>query len=59
MLPWSAIVLMVGGPLKLDPKFWGVVLMGASVMIFFGLPWLDRSPGALDALPTGLAFLAV
>ncbi len=39
-----AIVLMVGGPLKLDPKFWGVVLMGASVLIFFGLPWLDQSP---------------
>ncbi|MCS6945492.1 MAG: cytochrome bc complex cytochrome b subunit [Sutterellaceae bacterium] len=38
------IVLMVGGPLKLDPKFWGVVLMGASVLIFFGLPWLDQSP---------------
>nr|AQQ75287.1 hypothetical protein [uncultured bacterium] len=27
-----------------DPKFWGVVLMGASVLIFFGLPWLDQSP---------------
>ncbi|HEU0202354.1 MAG TPA: cytochrome bc complex cytochrome b subunit, partial [Burkholderiaceae bacterium] len=38
------IVLMIGGPLKLDPKFWGVVLMGLSVMIFFGLPWLDQSP---------------
>jgi len=21
------VVLMIGGPLKLDPKFWGVVLM--------------------------------
>jgi ubiquinol-cytochrome c reductase cytochrome b subunit len=38
------IVLMVGGPLKLDPKLWGVVLMGASVMIFIALPWLDCSP---------------
>jgi ubiquinol-cytochrome c reductase cytochrome b subunit len=37
-------VLMIGGPLKLDPKFWGVVLMGASVLIFFALPWLDQSP---------------
>jgi ubiquinol-cytochrome c reductase cytochrome b subunit len=27
-----------------DAKFWGVVVMGASVMILFGLPWLDRSP---------------
>jgi ubiquinol-cytochrome c reductase cytochrome b subunit len=38
------ILLMVGGPLKLDPKLWGVVLMGASVMIFIALPWLDQSP---------------
>jgi ubiquinol-cytochrome c reductase cytochrome b subunit len=37
------VVLMIG-PLKLDPKFWGVVLMGLSVTIFFGLPWLDQSP---------------
>ncbi|MGQ0657028.1 MAG: cytochrome b [Chromatiales bacterium] len=28
----------------LDAKFWGVVLMGMSVLIFFFLPWLDRSP---------------
>ena len=28
----------------LDAKFWGVVLMGVSVMIMFGLPWLDVSP---------------
>ena len=27
-----------------DAKFWGVVVMGASVMILFVLPWLDRSP---------------
>jgi ubiquinol-cytochrome c reductase cytochrome b subunit len=27
-----------------DAKFWGVVLMGVSVLIFFGLPWLDVSP---------------
>jgi ubiquinol-cytochrome c reductase cytochrome b subunit len=27
-----------------DPKFWGVVLMGAAVIILFFLPWLDRSP---------------
>jgi ubiquinol-cytochrome c reductase cytochrome b subunit len=36
-------VLLVGF-LTLDPKFWGVVLMGVSVMIFFGMPWLDQSP---------------
>jgi ubiquinol-cytochrome c reductase cytochrome b subunit len=28
----------------LDAKFWGVVVMGASVCILFALPWLDRSP---------------
>ena len=27
-----------------DAKFWGVVVMGASVLIFFVLPWLDQSP---------------
>jgi ubiquinol-cytochrome c reductase cytochrome b subunit len=27
-----------------DAKVWGVVAMGVSTMIFFLLPWLDRSP---------------
>jgi ubiquinol-cytochrome c reductase cytochrome b subunit len=27
-----------------DAKFWGVVAMGASVLIFFALPWIDNSP---------------
>jgi ubiquinol-cytochrome c reductase cytochrome b subunit len=39
-----ALLFMVGGPFRLDPKFWGVVLMGASVLIFIGMPWLDQSP---------------
>jgi len=39
----TTIVLLLG-LLTLDAKVWGVVLMGASVMIFFFLPWLDRSP---------------
>jgi ubiquinol-cytochrome c reductase cytochrome b subunit len=39
----GTIVLLLGY-FTLDPKFWGVVLMGVSVMIFFGMPWLDRSP---------------
>lgn len=30
--------------LALDAKFWGVVLMGAAVVILFFLPWLDASP---------------
>jgi ubiquinol-cytochrome c reductase cytochrome b subunit len=28
----------------IDAKIWGVLAMGASTMIFFLLPWLDRSP---------------
>jgi ubiquinol-cytochrome c reductase cytochrome b subunit len=39
----GTLVLLLGY-FTLDAKFWGVVLMGASVMIFFGLPWLDQSP---------------
>ena len=27
-----------------DAKFWGVVFMGASVLIFFAMPWIDVSP---------------
>ena len=30
--------------LAFDAKFWGVVVMGAAVLILFGLPWLDHSP---------------
>ncbi len=37
-------LLLLLGYFTLDPKFWGVVLMGASVMIFIPLPWLDQSP---------------
>jgi len=28
----------------LEAKVWGVILMGASVLVFLFLPWLDRSP---------------
>lgn len=38
----AAVALI--GMIIFDAKFWGVVLMGVSVMILFGLPWLDRSP---------------
>jgi ubiquinol-cytochrome c reductase cytochrome b subunit len=34
------IVLM----LVIDAKFWGVLVMGGSVIILFFLPWLDHSP---------------
>jgi ubiquinol-cytochrome c reductase cytochrome b subunit len=27
-----------------DAKFWGVVIMGGTVVILFFLPWLDKSP---------------
>jgi ubiquinol-cytochrome c reductase cytochrome b subunit len=30
--------------LVFDAKFWGVVVMGAAVIILFFLPWLDHSP---------------
>ncbi len=30
--------------LTIDAKFWGVVVMGAAVIILFFLPWLDFSP---------------
>jgi len=30
--------------LGVDAKLWGVILMGASVVMFAFLPWLDRSP---------------
>jgi ubiquinol-cytochrome c reductase cytochrome b subunit len=37
-------VVVVIAMLILDAKFWGVVLMGVSVLILAGLPWLDHSP---------------
>ena len=37
------ILGMCGGFFLLDAKFWGVVAMGASTLIFFSLPWIDQS----------------
>jgi ubiquinol-cytochrome c reductase cytochrome b subunit len=37
-------LVIILGMLRLDAKFWGVVLMGLSVVILAGLPWLDHSP---------------
>jgi ubiquinol-cytochrome c reductase cytochrome b subunit len=31
-------------PSFLHTQVWGVIVMGVSVLIFFALPWLDRSP---------------
>jgi len=39
----AAVVLLVGF-FSLEAKVWGVVLMGLSLVLFFFLPWLDRSP---------------
>ncbi len=46
--PWKVAVLVgalvsVSALMLFDAKFWGVVVMGAAVMIMFALPWLDRS----------------
>ena len=36
-------VAILAGFFTLEAKLWGVVLMGMSLMLFFFLPWLDRS----------------
>jgi ubiquinol-cytochrome c reductase cytochrome b subunit len=46
---WRQLTLVVAAVLLagfyfIDAKVWGVVLMGASVLIFFLMPWLDRAP---------------
>jgi len=40
--PYYAMLRAV--PAFLGSQFWGVIVMGAAVLIFFALPWLDRSP---------------
>ncbi len=35
---------VVAGFFGLEAKVWGVALMGLSLILFFFLPWLDRSP---------------
>ena len=37
-------LVAIAAMLVLDAKFWGVVLMGVSVLILAPLPWLDYSP---------------
>jgi ubiquinol-cytochrome c reductase cytochrome b subunit len=39
-----AAIVLIGLLKTFDAKFWGVVVMGAAVVILFFLPWLDRSP---------------
>ena len=43
-VPLLAAVVLAVLLKTFDAKFWGVVIMGAAVMILFGLPWFDRSP---------------
>jgi ubiquinol-cytochrome c reductase cytochrome b subunit len=40
----GATVVICALLLTIDAKFWGVVVMGAAVIILFFLPWLDYSP---------------
>jgi ubiquinol-cytochrome c reductase cytochrome b subunit len=40
----AAAITLCAGFYFLEAKFWGVVAMGASTLIFFALPWLDNSP---------------
>ena len=43
--PFYSMLRAVTSPMfGLDAKFWGFVVMGGAVAIFFVLPWLDRSP---------------
>jgi len=37
-------IVLLAGFFTIEPKVWGVMLMGAAALIFFGLPWLDQSP---------------
>ncbi len=36
--------VLLAGFFRIEPKVWGVVLMGSATLVFFLLPWLDRSP---------------
>ncbi len=43
--PYYSLLRAVTYPLfGIEAKFWGVIAMGAGVLIFAFLPWLDRSP---------------
>jgi len=40
----AILIALAGGFYVFDAKFWGVVIMGGTVVILFFLPWLDKSP---------------
>ena len=44
MLQLGVGVVLLALLVVLEAKVWGVLLMGASVVVFAFLPWLDRSP---------------
>ncbi len=44
LIATAVVAVMIAGFFVVDAKFWGVVAMGASVMIFFVMPWIDQSP---------------
>ncbi|UOF93586.1 MAG: cytochrome bc complex cytochrome b subunit [Bordetella sp.] len=55
----SSILILVSVFLRMiDAKFWGVVIMGGSVVILFFLPWLDNSPvKSIRYRPAGHKFI--
>jgi ubiquinol-cytochrome c reductase cytochrome b subunit len=44
MLVLIVVLALIAGFFTIDAKVWGVALMGGAVVIFFFMPWLDRSP---------------
>jgi ubiquinol-cytochrome c reductase cytochrome b subunit len=44
LITLAAVVALVAGFQLVEAKFWGVVGMGAAVLILFALPWIDHSP---------------
>jgi ubiquinol-cytochrome c reductase cytochrome b subunit len=40
----AAVGALIAGFFLFEAKFWGVVAMGASTLIFFAMPWIDNSP---------------
>lgn len=40
----SILAALAAGFYAFDAKFWGVVVMGGTVMILYFLPWFDNSP---------------
>ncbi|QSI78010.1 MULTISPECIES: cytochrome b [Niveibacterium] len=61
----AVAVIVIPGMFFIDAKFWGVVMMGAGVVVLAFLPWLDQSPvksirykGALTKLAIAIFVVA-